>query len=114
MNVLLNLKYKFKSSYYTSYSLVYSAKITKITSLGVENYVFKSVIFAPLVVTVMFERETYTVVEGQTVELCLLAEGNVDFPFSVSANTRDITANGQSYLISKIFFLSFSFFFFHL
>ena len=46
--------------------------------------------------TVRFEEERYSVVEGQTVELCVLADGRIDSPFTVSVSTNDITAQGES------------------
>ena len=46
-------------------------------------------------VRVRFVEERFTVVEGEAVEVCVLAEGRIDSPFTVRVTTSDISAEGQ-------------------
>ena len=55
---------------------------------------FLSLFVFALVVSVRFEDDLYRVVEGEVVEVCVLAEGGLDSPFSLLIETTDITALG--------------------
>ena len=46
--------------------------------------------------TVRFEEAVYSVVESEVAVVCVIADGRIDSPFTVSAITSDITAVGRS------------------
>ena len=52
----------------------------------------------PPVVRVRFEEGSFTVVEGEGVEVCVVSDGRINSPFTARLITDDITAQGQTTL----------------
>ena len=46
------------------------------------------------VVTLRFEQTLYRTVEGDAVEVCVIAEGNIESQFTALVETSDISATG--------------------
>ena len=79
-----------KAFYYSIIWHVYSA----LPLLGTIGQLFAC--FLSTVVTVRFEEAVYSVVESEVAVVCVIADGRIDSPFTVSAITSDITAVGRS------------------
>ena len=55
--------------------------------------IFHSLYFSA-VVTLRFEQTLYRTVEGDAVEVCVIAEGNIESQFTAQVETSDISATG--------------------
>ena len=53
-------------------------------------------LFLSLVVSVSFEDDEYSIVEGDIIVVCVIAEGAIDSPFTLLIETTDNTALGLS------------------